>query len=86
MRVAEWTDVHRPYVSIRVKDQMFHLLDGRVRIKYYVFPARSNKNVPAIAFEFTPQAVHFAGCLGALGKELIIDAARQLTAPMVRTL
>ncbi len=88
MRVAEWIDVHRPYASVRVKDQIFHLLDGQeVHIDpYYVFLARSNKNVPAIAFEFTPRAVHSAGCLGALGKELIIDATRQLTAPIVRLL
>ena len=88
MRVAEWIDVHRPYVSARVKDQMFHLLDGQdVHIDpYYVFLARSNKNVPAIAFEFTPRAVYAAGCLGELGKELIIDAAHQLTAPIARML
>jgi hypothetical protein len=47
MRVAECIDVPRPYVSARVKDQMFQLLEGHeVHIDpYYVFLARSNKNV-----------------------------------------
>lgn len=86
--VAERLYVPRSYVSARIKDQMFHLLDGgEVHVDpYYVFLARSNKNVPAFALEFTPRAVHSAGRLDALGKELIIDAARQLTAPKTRTL
>jgi hypothetical protein len=88
MRVAESIDVHRPYISVRVKSQTFHLLDGQdVHIDpSYVFLARSNKNVPAMAFEFTPRAVHSAGLLTTLGKELIIDAARKLTAPLSKIL
>jgi hypothetical protein len=88
MRIAESINVHRPYVSVRVKDQMFQLLDGQeVHIDpYYVFLARSNKNVSAIDFEFTPRAVHSTGCLDTLvGKEQIIDAARQLTAPKTKS-
>ncbi len=88
MPVAESIEVHRPHVTVRVKDQIFHLLDGEeVRVdKYYVFLARSNQKVPAIAFEFRPRAVHAAGFVGELGKEPIIDAARQLLAPKIKTL
>lgn len=88
MRVAEWIDVHKPYVSVRVKEQMFHLLDGEdMHVDpYYAFVARSNKNAPAIAFGPKRLAVHSAGFLGALSKELIIDAARQLVAPSAKAL
>jgi hypothetical protein len=87
MRVGS-IDEHKPYVSVRVKGKMFHLLDGQeVHVDpYFVFLARSNKNVPALAFEFTPRAVHSAGRLDALAMELIIDAARQLTTPRTRIL
>ena len=86
--VAQWISVHRPYVTARVKEQVFHLLDGQeVEIHpYYVFLARSNQKVPALAFEFEPRAVHSAGRLDALGKELMIDAALQLTKPQTRLL
>jgi hypothetical protein len=81
--IAEWIDVHRPYVTARVKEQVFHLLDGQEVDLYpfYVFLARSNQKVPPIAFEFTPRAVHSAGRLDSLRKELFIDAALQLTKP-----
>jgi hypothetical protein len=81
--ITEWIHVHRPYVTARVKEQMFHLLDGQeVNVyPYYVFLARSNQKVPTIAFEFGPRAVHSAGRLDALRKELFIDAALQLTNP-----
>ena len=86
--VAEWFEVHRPYITVRVKEQVFHLLDGQeVDIDpYYVFLARSNKEVPVFAFEFTPRAVHSAGRLDTLSKELLIDAAAQLTKPRARLL
>jgi hypothetical protein len=86
--VEQWIPVHRPYVTARVKEQVFHLLDGQeVEIHpYYVFLARSNQKVPALAFEFEPRAVHSAGRLDALRKELMIDAARQLTMPQTRLL
>ena len=86
--VAEFIAVYKPYVTARVKDQVFHLLDGEdVHIEpHYVFLARSNKNVPIFAFEFAPRAVHGAGRLDAVGKEMIIDAARQLMVPKMRIL
>ena len=74
----------RPYVSVRVKDQMFHLHEGHeVEIDpYYVFVAGSTKK----RFEGDPSPVYSAGCLAELGKELISDAAHVLTTPRVRVL
>jgi hypothetical protein len=81
MPIAEWIDVHRPYVTVRVKDQLFRLLDGEALHidRYYAFLARSNRNVPAISLDFTPRAVHAAGCLDGIDKESIVAAAQQLT-------
>jgi hypothetical protein len=86
--IAEWINVHKPYVTARIKEQRFHLLDGQeARIDpYYIFLARSNRKVPVIAFEFTPRAVHSAGRLDLLGKDQIIDAAQKLTRQQVRLL
>jgi hypothetical protein len=86
--VAEWVHVHRPYVTARIQEQQFHLLDGQeAQIDpYYIFLARSNQKVPAMAFEFTPRAVHSAARLGLLGKDQIIDAAQKLTRQYVRLL
>jgi hypothetical protein len=86
--VAESISVHRPYVTARVGRQVFHLLDGEeVNIyPYYVFLARSNRNLPPIAFEFSPRAVHSAGRLDLLRKELFIDAAQQLIKSQTRLL
>src|ERR1022692_782932 len=86
--IAEWIDMHRPYVTARVKEQVFHLLDGREVDTYpfYVYLARSNQKVPQVAFEFEQRAVHSAGRLDALRKELFIDAALQLTKPQTRLL
>jgi hypothetical protein len=55
-KIAEWIDIHRPHVTVRIREQMFYLLDGEEAFSepYYVFLARSNKKVPPIAFEFTP--------------------------------
>jgi len=80
-KVAEWIDVHKPYVTARIKEQQFHLLDGQEALidLYYVFLARSNQKVPVIAFEFTPRAVHSAARLDLLSKDQIIDAAQKLT-------
>ena len=88
MRVAEWIYLHRPYVTARVRDQVFHLSDGEEvhAAPYYVFLARSNRNTPAFAVEFTPRAVHSLSSLDEPGQELIIDAARQLARPQVKTL
>lgn len=87
-KVAESIAVHRPYVTARIQEQHFHLLDGQEALidLYFVFLARSNKNVPAMAFEFTPRAVHSAARLDVLGKSQIIDAAQQLTRQHVRLL
>jgi hypothetical protein len=88
VRVAEFFDVHRPYVSVRLKGETFQLLDGQEVYEdpYYVFLARSNRNVPNIAYEFTPRAVHSAGRLDLLDRDLIVDAARQLTIPKTKLL
>jgi hypothetical protein len=57
--VAEWINLPKPYVTARIKDQHFRLIDGEeAQVQpYYVFLARSNRNVPPLAFEFTPRAV-----------------------------
>lgn len=86
--VAEWFDVHKPYVTVRIHDQVFHLLD-REDAKldpYYVFLARSNKNLPPIAFEFAPRAVYSAGRVDEIGSKLICDAADRLISPKIRML
>ena len=86
--VAETIPVRRPYITVRIQDQVFHLQDRQeVEIyPYYAYLARSNEKVPELAFEFTPRAVHAAGSLETVSKELIIDAARQLTRPQTRML
>jgi hypothetical protein len=85
--VAEWIDVQRSYVSVRIKDQMFRLFDGEEALiePYFVFLARSRKTLTSLP-PFDIEAVHCAGRLGPLGKELFIDAARQLTAPRIKIL
>lgn len=87
-KVAEWIDAHKPYVTARIQDRQFHLLDGQDAFihPYYVFLARSNQKTPAIAFEFSPRAVHSAGRLGVLTKEELVDAAGKLLSPQVRLL
>lgn len=75
-------------MTARVKEQVFHLLDGEEVAIYphYVFLARSNQKVPAFALEFAARAVHATGRLDLLPKELIIDAGVQLTSPQTRLL
>lgn len=87
-RVAEWIDVHKPYVTARIQEQQFHLSDGEeAQIDpYYVFLARSNQKVPAIAFEFTPRAVYCAGDLDVVSNDQIIEAANRLTRQNIRLL
>jgi hypothetical protein len=88
LKAAEWIDVHKPYVTARIQEQQFHLLDGQEALidPHYVFLARSNQKVRAIAFEFMPRAVHSAGRLDLLSKDQIIDAAHRLTSQHVRLL
>jgi hypothetical protein len=88
LKIAETISTHRPCVTARVKDQSSHLSDGDELHGdgFYVFLARSNKNVPQMAFEFTPRAVHAAGRLDVATKEMIVDAARQLLIPKTRLL
>lgn len=88
LRVAENIHVHRPYVTARIHEQRFLLLDGDHALlePYYIFLARSNQDVPAIAFEFTPRAVHAAARLDVLTKDQIAAAARTLMEPVVRML
>jgi hypothetical protein len=86
LKIAATISIHRPYVTARVKDKISHLSDGDelCEDRYYVFLARSNKNVPPLAFEFTPRAVHAAGRLDVATKEIIADAARQLLMPRTK--
>src|SRR5262245_14543774 len=86
--VAESISLHRPYVTARIHEQQFLLLDGDDALlePYYIFLARSNQNVPALAFEFTSRAVHAAARLDVLTRDQIVDAARTLTRPHVRML
>ena len=86
--VAAEISVHREYVTARVNDQTFRLDDNdEVDVPpYFIFLARSNKNVPVPSFEFTPRAVHGAGRMDLLGKEWITAAAQQQTAVQIRML
>ena len=88
LKVAEWFDVHKPYVTARIKEQQFHLLDGQEALidPYYIFLARSNQKVPVLSFEFTPRAVHSSARLDLLRKDQIIDAAQKLTRQHIRLL
>jgi hypothetical protein len=88
INIAEWVYVHKPYVTARIQEQQFHLSDGEeAQIDpYYVFLARSNEKVPAIAFEFTPRAVHCAGHLDVASKDQILEAATRLTRQNIRLL
>lgn len=83
-RSPKWVDVERPYVTARVKEEVFHLRAGQeVHIDpYYVFLARSNHPSPWAGV----RAIHSAGRLDSVGKEQIIDAAQQLTAPKAKLL
>jgi len=73
-----------PYVTVRVRDDIFHLVDGQEAEVdwYYVFLARATQRggIGLIA----PQAIYSAGCLDGSGKESIRDAAMQLTEPKIR--
>jgi len=89
LKLAELFEVHKPYITARIQEQHFHLLDGQdARTeRHYVFLARSNRHViPLIAFEFWPRAVHSAGRLDLLSKDQIIDAAQKLADPYVELL
>jgi hypothetical protein len=88
LKVAEWIEVHKPYVTARIQERQFQLLDGEEALidPYYVFLPRSNQNVPWVAFEGTPRAVHSAGRLDLLSKDQIIDAAHKLTTHRIRLL
>src|ERR1017187_9793015 len=83
MQLAEFIHAHKPYVTTRIKDKTFQLLDGQeVCIDpYYVFLARSNNNVRLLEGGSLFPALHAAGSLEAIEKDLIIDAARQLETP-----
>jgi hypothetical protein len=94
LSVAEQINVVRPYVSVRVNDQVSHLLDGEDAFvdPHYVFLARSNYSenpLHGLDGHYAP-AVYGAGRIGdlrkELTKELIKIAAHQLTAPKTRTL
>lgn len=84
--LAEWTAVRKPFVTVRVKEQIFRLSDGDdVSVwPYYVFLARANKDVPETAFEFFPRAVHSFGRSDLIAKEFIKDTSVPLLAPKTR--
>ena len=86
--IADWIDEPKQYVTARIKEQVFRLLDDEEAHidQYYVFLVRSNRKLDtSFEFGFAPRAVHGAGRLDhPLRKELIIDAARHLSAPQVR--
>jgi hypothetical protein len=86
-RVAEWIDVRKPYITARVNEQVFHLVDGEDAQDdpYYLFLARSTQKGRGIGI-ILPQAVCSAGHLAELRKELIRDAAHQLIAPKTKIL
>jgi hypothetical protein len=92
LRVAERIDVTRPYVSVRISDQVFHLLAGQDAYvdPHYLFLARSNYHDKG--FHMMPgyalRAVYAAGRIDRkeLTKELIENAAHQLTASKTRIL
>jgi hypothetical protein len=94
IRVAEQIPVIRPYVSVIVNDQVFHLLAGQDLYvdPYYVFLARSNYHGMSehLLLGFSLPAVHAAGRIGTLRKkltrDLIRNAAHELTKPRTRTL
>jgi hypothetical protein len=81
--------VRRPYISVRIGNRTFQLIDGQEAHSdpYYVFVARSNNHVPEGFFlGHVPRAIHAAGSLRYLPRELIADAAQQLTKPKIRIL
>lgn len=87
-RVAETIQVHRPYVTARIRDRQFLLREGEAALlePYYIFLARSNQDVSVYEFEFAPRAVHAAARLDVLTKGQIAAAARTLTRPHTRML
>jgi hypothetical protein len=94
LSIAERISVTRPYVSVRLSEQVFHLLEGQDAYvePNYVFLARSNysdKGLHLLDGHHAP-AVYSAGRIGELRKELtkelVRNAAHRLTAPATRTL
>lgn len=94
LRTAEQIPVIRPYVTVRLNDRIFHLLagDDAYDDPYYLFLARSNYDHRG--FHLMPGhnalARYAAGrldeSLNGLTKQLISDAARELTATKTRIL
>jgi hypothetical protein len=80
--VGKWFASFKFKVKVRIKDQLFDLLDGQdlCRNPYYVLLTRTD------AVDFPPEAIHAAGHLDVLGKDLIVNAARQVIAPQTRML
>jgi hypothetical protein len=91
---AERISVPRPYVSVRLNDQVFHLLEGQDAYVEpdYVFIARSNYSSEILDFidGGGRRAVYSAGRIGEprkeLTKEIVKSAAHRLRAPATRTL
>ncbi len=91
---AERINVTRPYVSVRLSDQVVHLFEGQDAYlePYYVFLARSNYSSELIDLIVGGgrRAVYSAGRIGKprteLTKELVKNAAQRLAAPATRTL
>jgi hypothetical protein len=66
---------------------LFLLLDGdEVQVHSdYIYLARSDQNLPAIAFEFALRVDYAYGRLDNVDKQFVRDAAQQLLAPKVAT-
>jgi hypothetical protein len=79
--------LQKPYISVRIRDRFFQLIDGEQAQSdpYYVFLARSNNRGGAIT-GYAPPAVHAAGRISDVSRELIADAAQQLTEPKTKIL
>lgn len=85
---AQYLDFPKPFVTARLMEKLFQLFDGEEAevAPYFVYLARSNKNVTPASFEFTPRAVHAAGRLDELSRSLIVDAGHQLLSHRLRLL
>jgi hypothetical protein len=77
---GNWLSVDKPFAPVRLLDRIFHLNEAEDASvdPFYGFLARSNKDVPVLAFEFSPRAVHSFGRSDLVRKELIKDAAYRL--------
>jgi hypothetical protein len=92
--VAETIRLPRAYVTVRIQDRLFHLLAGEEAHvdPHFVFLARTNCHPMGLhlMIGYNAPAVYAWGRLSErrteFTKELVRDAARQLTSPQIRIL